>query len=97
MGLTFSGVRRLFWRRDYEKIASDDAVAVDMLCSLCAAAGGSGVVVVRRVRGESFRCAECCAVVAEDELWVDEVGRSSLQSPVPSKGVKRCAKSAESA
>ena len=52
---------------------------------------------VRRVRGESFRCAECCAVVAEDELWVDEVGRSSLQSPVPSKGVKRCAKSAESA
>jgi len=72
MGLTLSGVRGLFWRCHYEKTASDDAVAVDMLCPLCAA-------------------------VAEDEWWVDEVGRSSLQSPVPSKGVKRFAKSAESA
>ena len=95
MGLTLSGVRGLFWRCHYEKIASDDAVAVDMLCPLCAAAGRGGVVVVRRAsRGTSFRCAECSA---EDEWWVDEVGRSSLQSPVPSKGVKRFAKSAESA
>jgi len=73
MGLTLSGVRRIFQKRGegrvYEKIATDDVAETD-------------VVVV---------------TVSEDEVWVDDVGRSSLQSPVPSKGLKRCAKSAESA
>ena len=94
MGLPQYGVRRFFCKKWNEDIYEEGDVDAVKTCSRCVV--DNCIFIVQCVREAPFNCKKCHATVSEPMMYVDDEGRSSLQSPLQNNGVKRYVKTLDS-